>query len=48
MASYQDPRKTPKTEPRRVTERPAPKAAKGKQPEPKAKPKPVYRDWAMF
>lgn len=48
MASYQEPRKTPKPGPRRVREKPASKPPKAKRPEPKGTPKTIFRDWAMF
>jgi hypothetical protein len=48
MASYQDPRKAPKAEPRRVTDKPETQDRKPKRPAPKPAPKPIYTDWAMI
>lgn len=48
MAAYQDPRKAPKPELRRVTAKPGEKPGTSKRPAPKTPPKPRYSDWAMF
>lgn len=48
MASYQDPRKSPKPETRRVTQKPVAKETKPKRPATETPAKPIFKDWAMF